>query len=1144
MKTKHFLFTLLMCCVSIGMSAAEWTDANGTVWKFTTNGSNATLWGSPCISGTIPTNLAIPSTVYVGETAYTVTAIGYQAFRNCSNLTSVTIPEGVTLIDFYAFDSCSSLTSINIPEGVTSIGDYTFSACSGLTSINIPEGVTSIGNYAFYGCSSLTSINIPEGVTSIGNDAFYLCTNIQSLYIKNLKKYLQISWGSTSSPLYTTTYDVDLYVNNTLVTALEIPEGVSNIPIYAFQHCSKLTSVNIPESVTSIGNYAFNGCSSLTSVNIPESVTSIGNYAFQACSSLTSINIRGVMSIGEYAFRNCHDLTSINIQGVTSIGQYAFYNTGCCYMYCESATPCTIGNNAVPLTSTIFVPDDAVEDYRAAWTSYSDIIVGNSSNNLVDVTLEALPSSSALAAEIGKINMDLGDVVKLKVSGTINSYDMMVIRNKMTHLRELDLENASIVANDYEYYQGYHSEENVFGGCFLIDTKIKSVVLPTTATSIGNGAFFGCTNLSSVANLDGITSIGYRAFYGCSSLSSIDLPGSLNTLEGGAFDGCSKLTTIKIPIGVTVIQGSTLSGCTALESILLSPQTTHIYSSNAFANCTHLTEFHLPPYIQQIGNYAFSGCTNLKGIYAYMVDVPEINTNTFNDYQHQTLYVPEFLYNKYYYDTNWSQFTNVLVCDLKPGDYETLYAGTSDVNIGAGQEIPGIDAETSIDGEVGNQGGIIVEDGANQPFDEMEQNCDGEGHGGSLIGEGDTEQTTNMPVNTLKVKIQVKANRWYFFCFPYDVTIARCEYPGQYAWREYDGQKRATQGANGWKSVEGTLTARQGYIFQSATAGTLVVNFDHPTFGGNRPKTLTEYICDNAANASWNFVGNPYSCFYDFDDNDFEAPITVWNGTSYQAYRPGDDDYHLQPYEAFFVQKPSNSNQISFATDRRETYRQSQQKKANQVKMRRAQGIAPERLLINLTISDNDTASIDRTRLVLNEKASRQYELECDAAKFISNDAKAQLYMVENGVQMAINERPEAGDIRLGYMAKERGTLCIEAPRMDLPMKLVDTKKNLTFDLSLGSYEFETEAGTFNQRFVLRLTEEATAIKDLTAKTGVAIGLQDGGLSIGGAEGKSVAIYSTNGVEVAQQSGNGFVALPSGMYIVKVANKIAKVYVK
>lgn len=110
MKTKHFLITLLMCCVSIGMSAAEWTDTNGTVWKFTTNGSNATLidglYGMPCISGTIPTTLTIPSTVYIGETAYSVNKIGDYAFYGCSDLTSINIPEGVTSIGTQAFYDC------------------------------------------------------------------------------------------------------------------------------------------------------------------------------------------------------------------------------------------------------------------------------------------------------------------------------------------------------------------------------------------------------------------------------------------------------------------------------------------------------------------------------------------------------------------------------------------------------------------------------------------------------------------------------------------------------------------------------------------------------------------------------------------------------------------------------------------------------------------------------------------------------------------------------------------------------------------------------------------------------------------------------------------------------------------------------
>lgn len=519
-----------------------------------------------------------------------------------------------------------------------------------------------------------------------------------------------------------------------------------------------------------------------------------------------------------------------------------------------------------------------------------------------------------------------------------------------------------------------------------------------------------------------------------------------------------------------------------------------------------------------------------------MVDIPTINTNTFNDYKHQILYVPQFLYKRYYYDTNWSQFLEVRVCDLKPGDYTYFYTN-SDVVFEDGERI---DLDTP-DVEIGEQGGVIVEGDDPQNFDDVEQNVDGEGTGGSIIG-----VDGNIIVNKLKLKLQVKASRWIGFNFPYDVTIADCEYPGQYVWIEYDGEARANSGS-GWKLVEGTkLLANKGYMFMSSKNGKLIVTFDHPSFGDDKPHPLQSYTSGNAANAGWNFLGNPYSSYYALDENDFSAPVTIWNSTtqSYEAYRPGDDDIHLQPYQAFFVLMPEHVYIVNFNENRQKTYTQSQQTQANQAKMRKVAGIKPERLLIKLTISDNDTTTVDKTRLVLNEKASRGYELKCDAAKFISDKAEAQLYLLENGVQMAIDERPTKGDICLGYMAKQAGKLRIEATRMDMPMVLVDTKTHQTFDLSLGNYEFETEAGTFDKRFMLRLSEEATAIKSLTAKTGVAVGLQDGGLSFGGAEGKSISIYNANGMLMTQQSGNGFVSLPSGLYLVKVDEISAKIYVK
>ena len=200
------------------------------------------------------------------------------SFANCTELTSIVIPNSITSIGRSVFEACTSLTSIEIPNSVTSIGIDAFSGCTGLTSIVIPDSVTSIGGDAFEGCTSLTSIEIPDSVTSIGSSAFFGCSGLTSIKLSNslTRINLQVFYGCTS------------------LTSIEIPNSVTYIDVNALRNTG-LTSIEIPDSVTSIGMAAFMSCSKLTSIEIPDSVTSIGSGAFKWCRALTDIIYNGTI---------------------------------------------------------------------------------------------------------------------------------------------------------------------------------------------------------------------------------------------------------------------------------------------------------------------------------------------------------------------------------------------------------------------------------------------------------------------------------------------------------------------------------------------------------------------------------------------------------------------------------------------------------------------------------------------------------------------------------------------------------------------------------------------------------------------------------------------------------------------------------
>lgn len=1131
---KLFLISLLVCVGILQSLAFDYTDERGVTWSCSETDYNEETQSYTSAYITSATGygdeVVIPEKVYDGTKEYTVVEIRF-TFQDNKTLEKVTWPSTVTEIPYGMFQDCSSLKAVENTRNVTYIYGSAFQNCNNLIELDL--GSCKIYDSAFLDCPKLHSIGESAKCTSVGSYAFYGCSNLEKIDLSMCTSVGSNAFFSCSSLL-----------------SIGNPRFAS-IPDQVFFGCSNLENIDL-SVCTSVGSSAFSGCSKLQSVNISK-CTYIANYAFNSCSSITEVDLSACKSLGNYAFGGSGiskvslpaTLKSMGYQCFDNVKEYTFNGTQPAVLYEQLSSESNNSHPAFDGASYIIrVPESSVDAYKAAdvWKNYADKIFSISDQLDYDVTTTAMDSQSGLEQAIGATNMK--KVVSLKATGTINGYDIFMIRTKMTNLQNLDLTDADIVANGFAYYEGCSTEDNVVGKCFFGGLKnLITLKLPKNAISIGDYAMADCSSLESVDFPKNLKYIGDYSFAQCSKLDNVILPDGLESIGGSnSYSECRNLKTIQFPPSLKYIGSYVFQYCYSLEKISL-PGLDRI-GAGAFSDCTSLKEVRIPSTLQNIGNGAFSRCNNLADIYTYTVEPISIGQNTFDEkaYKNARLWMPTQSYANYYYQTQWGQFDND---NYRWFDepYEYMYINKdytlSDANSASGDK-GRFDGDPDIDVNPG--GGLIVDGDKDQTADDIHLKADAS-NWATIIAKA------NVDAKRIFIDITIEANRWHFFCFPFDIKRSNIKCDGNFVFRYYDGKVRAEKGKGGWTDLPATeeyLKAGKGYIFQASASCTLSIMIEKEKFG-KLPNVkfdcnLEANASTNEQDASWNFVGNPFTSFFDLNDMGYNAPVTRWNGSGYEAVRPGDDDYIFHPYEAFFVQRPTGSSSIEFDPEHRMTQIGSNNRKTENAQKAMKRQLNPERLLVNLAVSDGKNT--DKTRVVFNQTKSNKYEMDCDAAKFESSTSAVQLYSIEaQGGKMAINERPQ-GSVQLGFTAKADGDYTISAERMDQPVLLKDNLMNITYDLSNGDYSFSSEAGTFDNRFMLLIDGGATGIADIAKEAGVNIMPSTNGINLTGVDGKTVNVYSLSGALFATRTENGFLNLSKGVYIVEVGKMKAKVMVK
>ena len=339
---------------------------------------------------------------------YTIDTIGEEAFKDCTFVKEVDVPETVNDVLMNAFQNCTGLESISFKEGLHFLENKAFNGCTSLRSISIPNSFINISSNAFEGCTALTyneyqnglylgnannpylvlmslinksadsfvmhdncevtagsaftdtaalrNVVVSNNLRQLGQNGFCYCTNLNAITYDNAK-YI----GSATNP-----YLVLIKANNKSIDECNVHTNCKLNDDNAFNGCTKLKGVVLPAGLTYLGMQAFYNCEALTAIDVPASVVSIDPLAFAKCKKLETVVLHdGLIYIEPDAFAQCEALKEITIPDtVIYLGDSAFST-------CTALEEVTLSKNLIKICrntfsncsslKSVFIPKDVNE---------------------------------------------------------------------------------------------------------------------------------------------------------------------------------------------------------------------------------------------------------------------------------------------------------------------------------------------------------------------------------------------------------------------------------------------------------------------------------------------------------------------------------------------------------------------------------------------------------------------------------------------------------------------------------------------------------------------------------------------------------------------------------------------------------------